>query len=252
MTRHGMIWDEPPGWNAVFQSGELEQAYRLLEGQDHFYSWSLRGRIRSIGLDDRADDLFDRASDLVETAPPGHIRHVIAHAAFTREHSIVQGYSHRYEKPEELLRFPTAFRACIETHLALYALEALNQGQSQLAVESFNALIRRMPRDRLPSCALWQAARGAALMNLGRSEAGKRALEDAGLYSKMLGSQLGAGRIAAILWAVYTEIGEKREALGWLRFLQKMELPRATRDILRKRAAFLRVRTAQAGRLVVV
>lgn len=247
-----MIWDEPKGWHDVFQSGELERAYSLLEGQEHFYSWSLRGRIRSLELDERADDLFDRASDLVGSAPPGSIRHVIAHAAFTREHSIVQGYTHRYPEPEELLRFGQSFRACIETHLALYALEALNEGKSQEAVKVFNALLRRMPRDRLPSCALWQAARGAALMNLGRPEAGRRALEEAGLYSKMLSSLFSAGRVAGILWAVYTEMGDKREALGWLRYLQHMELPRATRDIIRKRAAFLRLRSAKASRLVVV
>ena len=89
----------PDGWfEEFFDKANLGRSYELLEGLDHFYAATLRGRIRSLQLRTaEAWEHFDEAVELARAAPStiaNLVRQVLLHLyLFEERYLVLEGSS---------------------------------------------------------------------------------------------------------------------------------------------------------------
>jgi hypothetical protein len=249
------MWELPDGWLERYQAGDLRTCYAALEGEDHFYAWSLRGRIRSLQLRGvQADELFDHASELAADTEPSvkdHAR-MIGHLAFVRENGLLMGHTSSLPDPE-LMREAKGAREWIESHLAIDAWAHINDGNSWPAIEILQGLLRLAGGiERHAQRSFWNLGLGAAMANAGEPLDARAALEQAGIYARLVPTKLDAGRVVGMLCGVYRELGEADEAASWMAYLARLALPLSTRRLIQRRSALLSSRSSLERHLVLV
>jgi tetratricopeptide (TPR) repeat protein len=256
----------PEGWQKeFFGKADLERSLAALEGYDHFFSHAMRGYIRSLQLDFEGGwEWFDRAYEgalEAEETIPNLVRQFLLNI-HCFEHALVEapldadGGSLPHlavpELPEAILRDFPEVRLVINLRRQSEGVLRVHLGDFEASLEVFEDLIEESPRER-PDNLMWYYLGAAASQHgLGLVDEARRSLENAAFAAQTGGEVINRGRVAAVLYAWYRYLGEFDEARGWREFLERLDTPRATKDLFLRRAKIILERSTEQSSLLVL
>lgn len=255
----------PPGWVQRFLDGaDLKRSFRELEGYEHFYAETQRGRIRFIELDFlRATEHFERAHQIFKTAArtsPNLLARFIlscfeletvllmrkdAEPLGTGRSSHLPQLPPTTEKEHPKVAVVVEFRAVLEVLLRLHA------GEPERAMEICLRLRESGGPKDSDQQAVYALGLAAAHSNMGHEQEALRHMEDAGLHLRLGGRRLNRGKNCALLSAFYRHVGQTEAAEEWRLFLSRLGCPPSTEEVFLQRADLVATRAALQNRLVI-
>ena len=247
----------PRGWGKrLHHKADLAASLAELEGMEHFFAESQRGRLRCLmGRFREAGDSFHRASFNIARASntAQNLLMAILHLAYCREYALANGRVHDRLPPAPVQR--AAGRGpwvrIIAAHRTLDAEEALHEGEPEEARSIFAELVEdesASPETKT----LWHVGLAAAECNLNRRAEAFERLEIAGLHLATVSRTFGRVQCAARISAVYRCLDRAREADAWIRFLCAQRCPLDTKRAMIHLWDRIATRSQTLGRVVLV
>lgn len=247
----------PDGWHErLHERADLEASLGELDGRQHFYAWTSRGRIRSLQARfEDADALLKRAAQLIDRAPatPSTAVEICAHSAVARENDILMGSpSSPFPVAPALLELADAkLRKVLLAHEGLDAAALLQDGDFGAALDRFQRLLCHQDAGH-QARAIWTIGMALCLFNLEKHRAARVALCDAGWHVAAGPHLLCQVRLGARLESACATVGCAEEAEGWSRFVERLGAPEETKAALRRRAEASVVRQRELGYAVLL
>ena len=266
----------PKGWvERLMARADLEHSYQELDGCEHFHAETMRGRIRTLQLRfEDARNHFDRSQELKDDyeETKDNLRRQFLLWIYRFDNALLEQpvdpdvevdnlVFPPVDRPiviagkvidlPSLLRLHKDVKAAVDQKKHCEALLYLHLGHSQEAREIILSLIRGNPDGQPAQLAGYYTDLAACLYNLDREDEADEQLQNAELATGLIADALPAGMVTAGLIGTYTFLGRKRAAKEWRAYLRTyVKCPRATRDVLLKRARLLVDRCLEHSRLV--
>jgi tetratricopeptide (TPR) repeat protein len=256
----------PPGWFDEFlDKADFDRSFAQLDGYTHFYAEASKGNIRSQQLRfEEAWQHFDRAQELVDSAEeniPNLIREFLLHI-WCFENAIVEAPLIETNIDPPALWIPELPRQVMEDYpevkLVLNmrrnaeALLRLHLGHWDESSELYRELIEDNQKERGDQLAFYYFGLASCQHNLGMPDEARRNLENSGFAILSGGRTANRAKAAAILYALYSHLGEEEIATSWVQFLESLPCPKATKDVFLERGRILLDRCAQRSNLLVL
>ncbi len=237
----------PADWMAlVNEKCDLDLAFDVLEGWNHFYTDTIRGRIRSLQLRPKeAMAYFELSAERVDDFP-NTLRNFLRrfyHKIYVFENSIIAESEPEGGNPDQTDRFLKDLMEMEipETEIALQTrqyhkgLFFLHRGRPEEAKKCFLRIIRQS-RDRMgDEKSAYYLGAAAAHKQLGEDKDADKQLEYASLYIPTLENTLNMGIYSTTLAALLQFWERVDEAQEWLDFLGRLKIPGKTREMLLER-----------------
>jgi hypothetical protein len=255
----------PEGWlDEYVDKADLDLSYSRLTARRHFYVEALRGHIRSQQLRfEDAWDHFDKATLFCaesEENIPNLVRQFLLHI-WCFENALVEApladgdldvpVLWIPELPERILADYPEVKLVIDHRRNAEALLRLHIGKWSESAELYQTLIQENRNSvHNDSLATYYLGMAACQHNMDMKEIALRYLEDAGLSVLTGGRTLNRLLGAAVLYAMYSRIGDLDEARSWKSFLESFKCPQPTKEVILRRADILIERCAQKESLV--
>jgi tetratricopeptide (TPR) repeat protein len=256
----------PPGWFDEFlDKADFDRSFAQLDGYNHFYAEASKGNIRSQQLRfDEAWQHFDRAQELVDSAEeniPNLIREFLLHI-WCFENAIVEAPLIETnidppalwipELPQQVMDDYPEVKLVLNMRRNAEALLRLHLGHWDESSELYRELIEDNQKERGDQLAFYYFGLAACQHNLGMPDDARRNLENSGFAILSGGRTANRAKAAAILYALYSHLGEEEIATSWVQFLESLPCPKATKDVFLERGRILLDRCAQRSNLLVL
>ncbi len=254
----------PADWmNLVNEKGDLDLAFDALDGWDHFYTDTIRGRIRSLQLRPKeAEPFFERSQARVEKFP-ATLRNFLRrfyHKIYVFENSIIAESAPEGGDPELTDKVLTDLMnmEIPETEMALQTrqyhkgLLLLNRGKFGDAKKCFLRIIKQSRDHMGDEKTAYYLGAAVALKQLGQETEANWQIENASLIIPTLENTLNMGIYSASLSAFLDLWGREAEAEEWKDFLLRLKLPEKTRRLLLQRKERVITRSRALGRAFVL
>ena len=238
----------PEGWHdKLFKEADLDGAFDMLDGQDHFFAEAMRGYLRSLQL--RFDDAWhhlDRAVEIsikTEESVPNLVRRFLLeiHRFETAlvecpvpTEEILAGPSP--DVPDFILEAYPEVKYVLDVRKACEAKLLLHMGECEEAAEIYTELIDNNPDTRASNLATYYINLAACLHGQGLHREAQVNLENAGLAVATTSDVFNAVRCGTTLFAAYKSLGDEDQAREWHSFVLKLKCPQATKDLFERRA----------------
>lgn len=253
----------PADWmNLVNEKGDLDLAFDALDGWDHFYTDTIRGRIRSLQLRPKEAELFfERSQARVEEFPNTHRNFLrrFYHKIYVLENSVIAESAPEGGDPdltdkvlEDLMNMEIP-----ETEVALQTRQYhkgvlfLNRGKFTEAKRCFLRIIKQSHGQMGDEKTAYYLGAAVALKQLGQEKDANWQIENASLIIPTLENTLNMGIYSASLSAFLDLWGREAEAEEWRDFLFRLKMPEKTRQLLLQRKERVVTRSRALGRVFV-
>jgi hypothetical protein len=261
----------PQGWTKRFVcNAHLERSFGELDDRDHFFTETMRGRIRSLQLQFReAWNHFDRATELkerYEKSKDNLIREFLLEI-YRFDHALLeqpvrpQAESDLLEPGlpplgspwlKEVLHDHDDVKAAIDQRRQCVGLYRLHLGHCEEAAEIFASLIQENPHYHSAQLAAYYLGLAACQETLGQKAEAAENLQNASLAARMTSEALYAVTIVSALIGIHRFLGQDETADEWQLYLQKhVACPESTKDVFLRRARILWHRCLEHSRLVI-
>ncbi len=234
----------PADWMAlVNEKCDLDLAFEALEGWNHFYTDTIRGRIRSLQLRPKeATTFFDLSAERVDDFP-NTLRNFLRrfyHRIYVFENAIIAESESGGGDPKQTDRHLKDLMEMEipETEIALQTrqyhkgLFFLHRDKADEAKKCFLRIIRQSRERMGDEKTAYYIGAAAAHKQLDEDKEAEKQLEYASLYIPTLENTLNMGIYSATLSALLQVWERPEEAQEWLDFLGRLKIPVKTREIL--------------------
>ncbi len=228
---------------------DLEASFSALSGYNHFYSETLRGKIRSLQLKpEEAAIYFEKARKLSQNLEltPQNLNYIFILRTFALDNAVLLEAKRSQGESTELLdREMELFLSfdLPENDITLAQIQMNAIGYYQLLKKEYSAslltfetlLSESKARFEDMQCNFYCGA-AAAAKELGYEEIAARHYENAALGVNTISLPLNIGLFSARLYALLTYWERPQEAELWLERLKMLSCPEASRECFIQRA----------------
>lgn len=256
----------PTEWyERLLDRADLEESYRELGDNPHFYAESMRGYVRSLQLRIKeAEAHFETAKSLAAAEPediPTLIR-VFMLETYIFFNTLLKGPVHPTGEipdvwipkvPPHILDEYPEIKFVIFSRRNTEGYFRLHLGEFETAKTVFEELIEDERDEGLEdTLCVYYLGLAACHFNLGDEDLGRKHLENASLTLQSGGRMLNRAKGAGLVYAFNLCLGELEEADGWKAFLERLDCPQATKDVFLKRAEVMVQRCYEQTHLVLL
>lgn len=251
----------PRDWlDIVNQECDLEKGFRALESRDHFYTDTLRGRIRSLQLrPQEAERYFERACSRVSDFP--YTSRNRLRAFYTKLYRFENLLISASEPPPRGALSPEGMLSDLlngelpeldfSRDILMYdrGILLLQAGEAKKAARVFTSLLESRPCCFSDEQAAFYLGAASAHHELGNLDEARLHVENAGLCIPVLQSKINMGLCASSICALLEFWDQADQAQEWETFLKRLNFPENFSLVLCQRKQRIIARSRELNRV---
>lgn len=246
----------PDGWlEALNRNADLESSFDELEDETHWFSETLRGRIRSLQF--RPVEAEEHFATAEERSSLNEIPEQLMHHIYARDHQFFVSSPPRPRPDSNQRAMATLVEGdwILERLCRLMRLQnarnALYHGDYDSGKQAFAAMAVE-PKRKNSGRLLALAGLALCEWNLGDQASSIRRLESVGWHVLQDEYVLNRVQYAARLAAIYEYVDHPKEATAWDDYLEREDCSLDTKEAFRARSDFILARCQKIQRAVLI